>query len=175
VPVLAQATGEFERIGLPIDLRERAALLEERLDVIDRLWRGESVTARALAFHMREVREMPRPVQQPRIPVWLAAGWPRKRPLRRAALWDGVYLMTNNQISEERLTAAEVAEAVLSCANARLDGGFRCWSQCRDVGTCRWRHGHHSRDGRGRRDVDRGADTRHADEHRALIRRGPPR
>ncbi len=101
---LGSGDREFERLGLPLDLRERAALVEESLDVVDRLWRGESVTADGASFRMREVREAPRPVQQPRIPVWLAAGWPRKRPLRRAALWDGVYLMTNNQLTEERLT-----------------------------------------------------------------------
>jgi hypothetical protein len=29
-------------------------------------------------------------VQSPRIPVWVAARWPFKRPLQRAARWDGV-------------------------------------------------------------------------------------
>ena len=33
----------------------------------------------------------PRPVQQPRIPVWLAARWPYRRPVRRAARWDGLF------------------------------------------------------------------------------------
>ena len=31
------------------------------------------------------------PVQQPRIPVWLAARWPNRRPVRRAARWDGLF------------------------------------------------------------------------------------
>ena len=33
---------------------------------------------------------VPRPVQQPRIPVWCAGRWPNKAPFRRAARWDGV-------------------------------------------------------------------------------------
>ena len=33
----------------------------------------------------------PVPVQQPRIPVWVAARWPNRRPVRRAARWDGLF------------------------------------------------------------------------------------
>ena len=31
------------------------------------------------------------PVQQPRIPVWVAARWPNRRPLQRAFRWDGLF------------------------------------------------------------------------------------
>jgi hypothetical protein len=30
-------------------------------------------------------------VQTPRIPVWVASRWPNRRPLRRAARWDGLF------------------------------------------------------------------------------------
>jgi alkanesulfonate monooxygenase SsuD/methylene tetrahydromethanopterin reductase-like flavin-dependent oxidoreductase (luciferase family) len=33
----------------------------------------------------------PRPVQRPRIPVWLAARWPNRKPVRRALEWDGLF------------------------------------------------------------------------------------
>jgi alkanesulfonate monooxygenase SsuD/methylene tetrahydromethanopterin reductase-like flavin-dependent oxidoreductase (luciferase family) len=33
----------------------------------------------------------PLPIQRPRIPVWVAARWPNRRPLRRAAAWDGLF------------------------------------------------------------------------------------
>src|SRR4029079_11269872 len=36
-------------------------------------------------------RAAPRPFQRPRSPIWLAARWPRRRPIRRAARWDGVF------------------------------------------------------------------------------------
>ena len=173
---LGSGDREFERLGLPLDLRERAALVEESLDVVDRLWRGESVTAEGASFQMREVREAPRPVQQPRIPVWLAAGWPRKRPLRRAALWDGVYLMTNNQLTEERLAPDEVAQAVAVVREVRgsmegfdvganvetsthADGGVAITRAMEEAGAT-WT-------------VELTPDT--LDEHRALIRRGPPK
>jgi alkanesulfonate monooxygenase SsuD/methylene tetrahydromethanopterin reductase-like flavin-dependent oxidoreductase (luciferase family) len=34
---------------------------------------------------------LPRPLQTPRIPVWIAGYWPHKVPFRRAARWDGVF------------------------------------------------------------------------------------
>jgi hypothetical protein len=30
-------------------------------------------------------------VQRPRIPIWVASRWPSRRPLRRAARWDGLF------------------------------------------------------------------------------------
>ena len=71
-------TGEFDpaRFGEEGDARERARLLDEGLDRLVAYWSGE--------FE-------PLPVQRPRIPVWAAAGWPRRRPVRRAARWDGLF------------------------------------------------------------------------------------
>jgi alkanesulfonate monooxygenase SsuD/methylene tetrahydromethanopterin reductase-like flavin-dependent oxidoreductase (luciferase family) len=72
------ATGEFDpdRYGEEGDPRARARLLDDGLDRLLAYWGGE--------FE-------PAPVQRPRIPVWVAAGWPRRRPLRRAARFDGVF------------------------------------------------------------------------------------
>jgi alkanesulfonate monooxygenase SsuD/methylene tetrahydromethanopterin reductase-like flavin-dependent oxidoreductase (luciferase family) len=71
-------TGEFDpdRYGEEGDPRARARLLDEGLDRLLAYWGGEF---------------KPGPVQQPRIPVWVAAGWPHRRPLRRAARFDGVF------------------------------------------------------------------------------------
>jgi alkanesulfonate monooxygenase SsuD/methylene tetrahydromethanopterin reductase-like flavin-dependent oxidoreductase (luciferase family) len=35
---------------------------------------------------------LPRPVQTPRIPIWVGGGWPSKGPVQRAARWDGAML-----------------------------------------------------------------------------------
>ena len=71
-------TGEFDRdrYGEESDPRARARLLDDGLERLLAYWGGE--------FE-------PVPVQRPRIPVWLAALWPNKRPLRRAARFDGVF------------------------------------------------------------------------------------
>ena len=69
-------SGELGPFGEETDPRKRARLLDEGLDRLAELWGGE--------FE-------PPPVQRPRIPVWVASRWPNRRPLRRAARWDGLF------------------------------------------------------------------------------------
>jgi alkanesulfonate monooxygenase SsuD/methylene tetrahydromethanopterin reductase-like flavin-dependent oxidoreductase (luciferase family) len=69
-------SGELAPFGEVEDPRERAKLLDDRLARLSEFWDGELE---------------PRPVQQPRIPVWVASRWPNRRPLRRAARWDGLF------------------------------------------------------------------------------------
>ena len=79
---------DFGDFGDTADPRERAAVLDEGLAVLDGLLRGP-VDHRGDHFTVRnELR--PRPVQRPRPPVWVAAVAPHRRPLARAARWDGV-------------------------------------------------------------------------------------
>jgi alkanesulfonate monooxygenase SsuD/methylene tetrahydromethanopterin reductase-like flavin-dependent oxidoreductase (luciferase family) len=70
--------GEFdaERFGEVEDARARASLLDDGLERLTAYWDGE--------FE-------PRPLQRPRIPVWVGSRWPNRRPLRRAARWDGLF------------------------------------------------------------------------------------
>jgi alkanesulfonate monooxygenase SsuD/methylene tetrahydromethanopterin reductase-like flavin-dependent oxidoreductase (luciferase family) len=68
--------GELEPFGEIADPRERARRLDQGLDDLVRYWGGE--------FE-------PVPVQRPRIPVWVAAEWPHRRPVRRALRWDGLF------------------------------------------------------------------------------------
>jgi alkanesulfonate monooxygenase SsuD/methylene tetrahydromethanopterin reductase-like flavin-dependent oxidoreductase (luciferase family) len=68
--------GEFELFGEVTDPRERALLLDQGLADLAGYWAGE--------FE-------PLPVQRPRIPVWVAAEWPYRRPVRRAMRWDGLF------------------------------------------------------------------------------------
>ncbi len=58
--------------------------------MIDGLWRGAPVTVRGEYLTALDVTMRPRPVQQPRIPVWVGGRWPNQAPFRRAARWDGV-------------------------------------------------------------------------------------
>jgi alkanesulfonate monooxygenase SsuD/methylene tetrahydromethanopterin reductase-like flavin-dependent oxidoreductase (luciferase family) len=69
-------TAELEPYGEVVDPRERARLLDERLSRLTEFWAG--------GFQ-------PRPVQRPRIPVWVAGRWPKRRPLARALKWDGFF------------------------------------------------------------------------------------
>ena len=69
-------SGEFSKFGEESDARARARLLDDGLAQLVAYWDGE--------FE-------PRPLQQPRIPVWLAARWPNRKPVRRALQWDGLF------------------------------------------------------------------------------------
>jgi len=71
-------TAELVPYGEVVDDRERARLLDEGLARLASFWSGE--------FE-------PPPVQEPRIPVWVAARWPNRRPVARALRWDGLFVI----------------------------------------------------------------------------------
>ncbi len=80
---------EFGNFDLPTDPKVRAAMLDEELDIISGLWRGEQFSYHGNHYHVSDTRFMPASLQQPRIPIWVAGTWPLKNPARRAARWDG--------------------------------------------------------------------------------------
>ena len=62
---------EFEVFGVPMS--ESRARFEESIGMIRRLWTEERVTQRGSFWNLDDVRLMPRVVQQPHPPVWIAA------------------------------------------------------------------------------------------------------
>src|SRR4051794_25907043 len=98
--------GDYSTFGEPADDKTHAEMLEEGLDVLVGLWSGEPFSYSGRYYHVKDARFVPGPVQQPRIPIWVAARWPNMRPVRRAARWDGI-------VAERRdgtLTAGDVKE-----------------------------------------------------------------
>ena len=91
----SDTTGELAPFGEEVDPRERARLLDDGLTRLSRLWSGE--------FE-------PVPVQRPRIPIWVASRWPKRRPLRRAARWDGWFPIELPGPDELAVLAREVQE-----------------------------------------------------------------
>lgn len=81
---------EFAAVGEDPDPRTRAEKLDEGLDVLAGLWSARRFSYSGKHFQIREVTFAPGPVQRPRIPIWVGGWWPAKRPMRRAARWDGV-------------------------------------------------------------------------------------
>jgi len=79
---------DFADLGDEADPRVRGAMLDESLEVLDRLWRGP--TDHAGEHYTVKADLRPRPVQQPRPRVWVAGVVPNRKPLRRARRWDGV-------------------------------------------------------------------------------------
>src|ERR671921_504836 len=78
---------EFTAFGEAGAAKERAAMLDEGLTVLDRLWSGEMVTHHGQYYDVENVSLAPLPLQRPRIPIWIGGESPPA--LRRAARWDG--------------------------------------------------------------------------------------
>jgi alkanesulfonate monooxygenase SsuD/methylene tetrahydromethanopterin reductase-like flavin-dependent oxidoreductase (luciferase family) len=104
------ADAEFEHFGEDGDVQRRARRLDEGLAIIAGLWSGKPFAFDGDEYHMRETVFLPTPVQRPRPPVWVAAHWPNRAPLRRAARWDGVF---PEHAGGGRLSPPELAELLL--------------------------------------------------------------
>jgi hypothetical protein len=81
---------EFSRFHMEEDLRTRGDMLDEGLEVLTGLWTGQPFSFTGDHYRVDEVTFLPKPLQEPRIPIWVAGMWPGGRPFRRAARFDGV-------------------------------------------------------------------------------------
>jgi alkanesulfonate monooxygenase SsuD/methylene tetrahydromethanopterin reductase-like flavin-dependent oxidoreductase (luciferase family) len=79
---------DFAAFGDPAEHKERAAIVDEALGLLDGLLRGP-VSHEGAHFRV-DAEILPRPVQQPRPPVWVAGIIPHRLPLARALRWDGI-------------------------------------------------------------------------------------
>lgn len=110
---------EWNDLGEQTDLKQRGAMLDEGLQVLTGLWSGEPFSFSGQYYQVKEAHFLPKPVQQPRIPIWVGGFWPNKAPFRRAAEWDGVFPLFNAETEEEEL--AQIAELVHFLAEYRGD------------------------------------------------------
>ncbi len=109
--------GDFGDTTDPTVLAER---LDEGLDLLARYWTGERVTFDGAHFRARDTALLPATVQQPRPPIWIAGYWPNKRPMRRAARWDGVAPLFTSATHGAIADPAEV-RAMLDYIRSRRD------------------------------------------------------
>jgi len=79
----------FGMTGEAVDPRTRAELLDESLDVLAGLWSGEPIWHRGRHHRVEGLRLSPRPVQRPRIPIWIGGDWRAVGVRRRLVRWDG--------------------------------------------------------------------------------------
>ncbi|UOY03137.1 LLM class flavin-dependent oxidoreductase [Blastococcus sp. PRF04-17] len=107
---------EWDYVGEEGDHRTRGEMLDEHLDLLDRLWTGEPV--RHEGRHYRAAGPewsaicYPPPLQRPRVPVWVGGSWPGTRPFVRAARWDGVVPMRDGpwEVAHTAAVAARMRE-----------------------------------------------------------------
>lgn len=101
---------EYTAYGEPDNLKQRAAMLDESLDVLSRLLAGETVMHRGPHYTVDGVTLAPLPVQQPRPPIWI--GGDSKPALRRAARWDGWALAGADEQCRRTKTPQQVADSL---------------------------------------------------------------
>ncbi len=104
----------YAAFGEETNVTVRAGMVDEALEVLTGMWPGKPFSYHGRHFHVSELTCLPRPVQQPRIPIWIGGAYPNPGPLRRAASWDGAVLYPATEPgsakdSEEPLTPRQVA------------------------------------------------------------------
>ncbi|MGW4155203.1 LLM class flavin-dependent oxidoreductase [Micromonospora chersina] len=109
--------------GEPTDLKTRAAMLDEGLDLLVGLLGGERVTHRGAHYRADGVALRPPPVQSPRVPVWVGGSTQAGPVLRRAARADGIvpYKLTDTAGWSD-FTPQEVHDLVAALPATRADG-----------------------------------------------------
>lgn len=82
----------FKEFGEVTDRRTRAELLDEGLDILTGLWRGQPFNYEGKHYKIKETKFFPPPppVQKPRIPIWVVGAWPRMRSMQRVIKYDGL-------------------------------------------------------------------------------------
>ncbi|MEV4140072.1 LLM class flavin-dependent oxidoreductase [Dactylosporangium sp. NPDC049742] len=106
--------GELSRFGEQVDDRLRGQMLDEALDILTAAWSGEPVRHRGAHYVVDDVVFLPRPVQRPGVPVWVAAMPGSVKPLRRAARHQGFFPVNLQHADElaEALTKMAVPDDV---------------------------------------------------------------
>jgi alkanesulfonate monooxygenase SsuD/methylene tetrahydromethanopterin reductase-like flavin-dependent oxidoreductase (luciferase family) len=89
----------FAEFGEVTDRNTRAELLDEGLDILTGLWRGQPFNYDGKHYHIKETKfyPPPAPVQQPRIPIWVVGAWPKKKSMQRALRYDGLLPTVMNE------------------------------------------------------------------------------
>lgn len=87
----APADLDFGVFGEETDDKLRARKMDEGLAILDGLWSGEPFGFQGEFYNVSEITFLPKPVQAPRIPIWIGGGWNTPAAARRAARWDGFF------------------------------------------------------------------------------------
>lgn len=91
------APEEFSAFGY--SLKERGSRLEEGASLLLRLWTEEHITHRGKHYHLEDATVAPRPVQQPRPPIWFGA-WAETAIKRAARLGDAWFIGPSASLEE---------------------------------------------------------------------------
>jgi alkanesulfonate monooxygenase SsuD/methylene tetrahydromethanopterin reductase-like flavin-dependent oxidoreductase (luciferase family) len=109
----------FSTVGSPMTAPDRAARLDEGLQVLAALWAGTPVHHHGRYYHIDGLQLAATPVQQPRIPIWVGGDLRRPGVRRRLTQWDGACVYR-----ERALNPADVRDiaALVRAAGRDLAG-----------------------------------------------------
>ena len=121
---------EHQELGIPFpSTAERFDLLEDALEIVTRLFSGETVSYDGKCVSLREAQMRPLPVQRPRPPIWIGGTGPRRTlPLaaRFADVWHS--FGSPNSLREAGARLDQLAEeagrdpsAILRAGSLSLD------------------------------------------------------
>ena len=125
--------GEYSTFNSSTDDKLHGEMLDEGLAILTKAWSGEIFDYAGKHYTLKNAYFSPTPVQQPRIPIWVAGIWPGKKPFRRAAQWDGICPIGRN---DAKLTPADYKEMLAYIKQYRpLDDTFAVLADGHTTGT----------------------------------------
>lgn len=98
------------------DTRARAEMLDESIDILTLLYQRQQFDYDGRHYHLKltlvdEMHYPPRPVQQPRIPLWVVGMWPRKKSMQRILKADGIIVeKRSSEGAGEEATPTDICE-----------------------------------------------------------------
>ena len=98
------------------DIRTRAEMLDESIDILNLLYQRKQFDYDGKHYHLKlslldEMYYPPKPVQQPRIPLWVVGIWPRKKSMRRVLKCDGIIVeKVSPEGKGEEVSSADINE-----------------------------------------------------------------
>ena len=111
---------EFE--GFAVSSKERGARTNESLEILARLWEGETLTFKGKYYEVNNVKLTPEPIQKPRPPLWVGGFTPPA--LRRAAKYGDGYIGVGPLTENYQRYVAALEKQGKPTTNLRLAGGF---------------------------------------------------
>lgn len=113
----------FAAFGEVTDRRTRAELLDEGLDILTGLWKGQPFSYNGKHYQIKETNFMPPPppVQQPRIPIWVVGAWPSQKSMQRVVRYDGLLPHVLDQAKDSTQDAQQAVLTLLPQMKAYIE------------------------------------------------------
>ncbi|MFN8590337.1 MAG: LLM class flavin-dependent oxidoreductase [Thermomicrobiales bacterium] len=112
----------FAGVGEATNRGERAALLDETLEILSLAWRGEPFSYEGSHYHLPEFAFRPPAVQQPRIPIWVVTAWGRPKSVARAFRYDGIMPFIFGASGSYDPVTPEIVREIVAAAPTRKQG-----------------------------------------------------